>query len=102
MRVTTKVVETFKVKVLQSPSSIFSREDVISLLTNLSQSLETVPTESDLETRILESIEDVVSGENIGDNIELELNGYEISCSYDIDDLISSLRSMVKDEFSQG
>jgi hypothetical protein len=102
MRITTKVVEEYKVKVLNSYPSIFTKDDVIELLTNLSQSLETVPTESDLETRILDSIEDVVSGENIGDNVELELNGFEISCSYDIDDLVDSLRSMVKDEFNQG
>ncbi len=102
MRNTTKVVEEYKVKVLNSYPSIFTKDDVIGLLVNLSQELDELPTDlSDLETRILDSIEDVVSGENIGDNVELELNGFEISCSYDIDDLVDSLRSMVKDEFSE-
>ena len=102
MRNTTKVVEEYKVKVLNSYPSIFTKDDVIGLLVNLSQELKEVPTDlSDLESRILESIEDVVSGENIEDNIDLELNGFELSCSYDIDDLVDSLRTMIKDEFSQ-
>jgi hypothetical protein len=100
MKNVSDVIQEYYVKVLGSPSSIFSREDVIDLLGKLSVSLRDVPRpSSDLETRILDSIEDVVSNENIEDNVTLELNGYEISCNYDIDDLVSSLRSMVKEEF---
>ena len=102
MRNTTSVIEEYKVKVLNSYPSIFTKDDVTKLLVNLSEELKDVPTDlSDLETRILDSIEDVVSGENIEDNVQLELNGFEISCSYDIDDLVDSLRRMVKDEFNQ-
>ena len=95
------VIEEYKVQIENSPSSIFTREDVVRLLTKLEVSLQGVSSDvsGDLQIRILDRIEDVVSDENIEDNIELELNGYEVSCNYNIDELVRSLSSMVREEF---
>jgi hypothetical protein len=95
------VIEEYKVQIENSPSSIFTREDVVGLLTKLEVSLQGVSSDvsGDLQIRILDRIEEVISDEKIEDNIELDLQGFEISCSYDIDDLIRSLSSMVREEF---
>ena len=96
------VIEEYKVQIENSPSSIFTREDVVGLLKKLEVSLQGVSSDvsGDLQIRILDRIEDVVSDENIENNIELELNGYEVSCNYNIDELVRSLSSMVREEFS--
>lgn len=95
------VIEEYKVQIENSPSSIFTREDVVGLLKKLEVSLQGVSSDvsGDLQIRILDRIEDVVSDENIENNIELELNGYEVSCNYNIDELVRSLSSMVREEF---
>ena len=97
------VIEEYKVQIENSPSSIFTREDVVGLLTKLEVSLQGVSSDvsGDLQVRILDRIDEVIEDENIGDNIELELQGFEISCSYDIDELVRSLSSMIREEFER-
>jgi hypothetical protein len=100
MKNVSEVIQEYYVKVLGSPSSIFSREDVIDLLGKLSVSLRDVPREtSDVQTRIEERIFEVVSDIDIESNVELELNGYEITCTYYTDTLVRSLKDMVREEF---
>jgi hypothetical protein len=96
------IIEEYKVQVENNTSSIYTREDVVKLLTKLGVSLEDVSCDVsvDLQLRITDRMEEVVREINIDDNIELELSGNEIQCSYDIDDLVSELSSMVREEFS--
>lgn len=97
----TTIIEEYKVQVENNTSEIYTREDVVKLLTKLWVSLEDNSCDVlvDLQIRITDRIEEVVREMNIDEYVELDLSGREISCSYDIDDLVCEMSSMVREEF---
>ena len=96
-----QVIEEYKVHVENSFPSIFTKEDVISLLSKMELSLSDVDFESgNLEfykENLKDEIRNIVDSSFIEDGVELELNyGREISVSYDVDELVEKLEDMVE------
>jgi hypothetical protein len=96
-----QVIEEYKVQVENSFPSIFTKGDVISLLSKMELSLSDVDFESgNLEfykENLIDEIRNIVDEDVIVEGVELELSyGREINVTYDVSSLVESLEEMVE------
>lgn len=96
-----ELIEKYKGDVMTSFPSIFTKEDVVQLLTKMEVDLSEVNFEGGsleyYKETLIGEIRNIVNEDDIVDEVTLELNyGREIQVSVDVDSLVERLEDMVE------
>lgn len=96
-----EVIEKYRGEVMSSYPSIFTKEDVVQLLTKMEVDLSEVNFDGGsleyYKETLIGEIRNIVNEDDIVDEVTLELNyGREIQVSVDVDSLVERLEDMVE------
>lgn len=96
-----EVIEKYRREVMSSYPSIFTKEDVVQLLTKMEVDLSEVNFDGGsleyYKETLIGEIRNIVNEDDIVDEVTLELNyGREIQVSVDVDSLVERLEDMVE------